>query len=369
MAQLKQSDINHLLGVGGVAGECETQDHLRDELLRRIQHSLDAPSGIFFRFSKERTRSQFFDGFYRGLPDDGPEAWANGYRQHDPFVAGFFEQLEAGGQPVVVSNHMVRVRDFERSEFYCDFLKPQDVYHVLVAGTLRNGRPTGILGLHRPRGAPAFSENDVLKMNLLLPHLNAAVEHVSVSQLVQKQRSAIDLLADDLAHPAVLMLDEKFSAVFANKQALHALGQESRNTLNPGDLPPEIGRACGMLCANGLDAECLEFEFELFGVVMHAKARLARAGRPSQGFLISFGSQKCSGISQAMADEFGLSGRQLEIVELVSMGLTNAEIAYKLDISVRTVENHLRAIYGKVRVRNRTTLVSKLSHGAPRRPT
>jgi DNA-binding CsgD family transcriptional regulator len=46
----------------------------------------------------------------------------------------------------------------------------------------------------------------------------------------------------------------------------------------------------------------------------------------------------------------GLSGRELEIVRLVSQGLTDRQIAAELRISPRTVDGHLRRIFGKVGV-------------------
>jgi DNA-binding CsgD family transcriptional regulator len=52
-----------------------------------------------------------------------------------------------------------------------------------------------------------------------------------------------------------------------------------------------------------------------------------------------------------------LSDRELQIVELVAAGLTNQEIAEKLEISKRTVDNHISNILTKTATGNRVALV------------
>jgi DNA-binding CsgD family transcriptional regulator/tetratricopeptide (TPR) repeat protein len=53
------------------------------------------------------------------------------------------------------------------------------------------------------------------------------------------------------------------------------------------------------------------------------------------------------------ANPAGLTERQLAVLELVSEGLTNAEIADRLVVSVRTVDHHVAAVLGKLGVRSR----------------
>jgi len=54
-----------------------------------------------------------------------------------------------------------------------------------------------------------------------------------------------------------------------------------------------------------------------------------------------------------------LSSREREILELVSKGYTNKEIADVLSIAFQTVHTHVRNIYGKLHVRSRTEAVAK----------
>ncbi|MEB3353025.1 MAG: helix-turn-helix transcriptional regulator [Cyanobacteriota bacterium] len=53
-----------------------------------------------------------------------------------------------------------------------------------------------------------------------------------------------------------------------------------------------------------------------------------------------------------------LSGREIEIIELVAEGLTNQEIAERLTISKRTVDNHVSNIFTKTGAKNRVALLN-----------
>ncbi len=53
-----------------------------------------------------------------------------------------------------------------------------------------------------------------------------------------------------------------------------------------------------------------------------------------------------------------LSDREIEVLRLIALGLTNTEIAERLVVSVRTVESHRSHIQTKLGVRSRAKLVS-----------
>jgi DNA-binding NarL/FixJ family response regulator len=52
-----------------------------------------------------------------------------------------------------------------------------------------------------------------------------------------------------------------------------------------------------------------------------------------------------------------LTDREREVLSLLARGLTNKDIAQSLFLSVRTIEAHLRNIYGKLDVNSRTEAV------------
>ena len=96
---------------------------------------------------------------------------------------------------------------------------------------------------------------------------------------------------------------------------------------------------------------------------LHAlRRRCACATRPSA----SCGASATASCARATATGGGpLTAREREIAELVAAGRTNREVAEQLVAQHRTVEAHLRSIYGKLDVRSRIELAHALRRVTP----
>jgi len=79
----------------------------------------------------------------------------------------------------------------------------------------------------------------------------------------------------------------------------------------------------------------------MVALVLRRLAALAADGRPAQ-------------------PAARLTSRELEIVELIDVGLSNKEIAARLSIGVSTVKNHVHHILEKLRVRRRAEAAARL---------
>jgi DNA-binding NarL/FixJ family response regulator len=58
------------------------------------------------------------------------------------------------------------------------------------------------------------------------------------------------------------------------------------------------------------------------------------------------------------ANRFGLTSRQLEILQLLAEGCTNGEIAERMSITPKTAEHHVSAVLAKLDVASRRAAAS-----------
>lgn len=75
--------------------------------------------------------------------------------------------------------------------------------------------------------------------------------------------------------------------------------------------------------------------------------------------LAAFGPRQGQGATATTTLVEALSGREMEVLRLLAAGLTSKEIASCLVITVGTVKNHLKSIYGKLQVHTRLQAVQR----------
>jgi DNA-binding CsgD family transcriptional regulator len=66
-----------------------------------------------------------------------------------------------------------------------------------------------------------------------------------------------------------------------------------------------------------------------------------------------------------ISEQFNLTQRERETVELLLKGLTSKEIATRMEISVNTVKAFLRLVMVKMKVSNRSGIAGKVAASRP----
>jgi DNA-binding NarL/FixJ family response regulator len=134
--------------------------------------------------------------------------------------------------------------------------------------------------------------------------------------------------------------------------------------------------AAGCAAGDGAALDAVSAEFETLELPVHAAEAAAQAAaahdqagrsRPAQAARTRAWTlaQRCQGartpalVNLLLPD---LTGRQREIAGLATAGLTNREIADRLTLSMRTVANHLGAVYERLGINDRAALAEILNY-------
>jgi DNA-binding CsgD family transcriptional regulator len=191
-------------------------------------------------------------------------------------------------------------------------------------------------------------------------HTSSAVEQLSAAAEVAVslgQRVYELIILDDLLRLGengvanrILLLADCVDGEWAQAIKAHATAVISGGT---GDLEL-AGEAFGAM-------GCALVAAELWAKVSEARlregfrSRAAAAGARSAKFVALCEGARTEPLAWAV-DRGTLSRREREIATLAAAGASNAHIAGRLSISVRTVESHLYAAYGKLGVADRSQL-------------
>jgi DNA-binding NarL/FixJ family response regulator len=112
-----------------------------------------------------------------------------------------------------------------------------------------------------------------------------------------------------------------------------------------------------------LGAWLLAAEASTAAAGLHRAAGLTRRAsaltRKAEEFTAMCGEVRTPGLSGGPEAE-RLTRRELEVAGLAASGASNKEIAARLYLSARTVENHLQSIYAKLGVTSRDKLAETL---------
>lgn len=131
--------------------------------------------------------------------------------------------------------------------------------------------------------------------------------------------------------------------------------------------------AGAVMCDSGDGFETATDQFEAMGAWMlaaetavEAAARHSRRGLRSRAHAAEMRARELlthtdgprTPLLERLGSQLPLSRREHEVARLTARGLTSKEVADRLSVSVRTVETHLHAIYGKLGIRGRRELAS-----------
>jgi len=328
-----------------------TSRALRLELLKRLQTVIPFD---FVYFSTTDPATQLLTS---SVMIEEPPPWAMAVFVENEFLQddfNNFNQMLRSHQSVGLLSSATQ-HDLARSHRYRELLAPMALGDELRAIFVANAACWGTLCLDRAQGSSPFTAAEAAYLAQLAPHIADGLRKA--------------LLLDDTGAvtvpdgPGVLILAADLSVVTMTSNAEYWL-RELAETEPRGlaALPLTVHSVVAGLFAveRGLAPSSLTPKARLRTrsgpwLILYA-SRLVGTGQISVIFELAQPMETASLVMQA----YDLTPREGEITRCVLLGWSTAEIAAKLTISPNTVQDHLKAIFGKVDVSSRGELAGRI---------
>jgi DNA-binding CsgD family transcriptional regulator len=378
MVALTGEDYRDVLNLVYLANHCEGMERFGNVLSAPLSKMFRAECTTFHvlqrddssRVKMAESRSFLFDGdCFKEEDKLYSKLYNDYYYQYSPLL----NEALSSSKTVLKTGESISFKDWERSALYNDMIRPQHLYNELFLALRWKNNMRGMITLWRSKKQPDFSDSDVLRCELLTPHLAVALRNTGIISRIYTGQQHL-LSSDAFNTEGVLLLDQKLRPFYLNTKAReicqYLLGNMAGDALNlEGEdfpVPSYIIKDC---------SELLHMVKVTDEPVLWPKERviITKSGRK---FLI-----ECSLVWKAnqthsvpnfmvairdLADavtletavraRYSLSKRELEIIYYIIAGMSYNEIADKLCISKLTVHTHVKNIYRKTRAKNRIEL-------------
>jgi DNA-binding CsgD family transcriptional regulator len=353
---------------------CSCFEELGSDLLGAVARALRAETGVIFEvFDDDRTLRLGRSAHHAIAPAVLQEYYRRDFIRLDPVYMHGIRSRAANGAPrqrieIVHVREMVDDAQFDASYYYTEFLHPVRIYDVLALVL----RPTNrddqsfVFGFHRPRSSAPFSPMELAHAMQLAPSLQACCRNFVLTERLRRNEEIVDALLRATGDVGFAILDGAGDLVYANPRAAQYIGY-------PGSLPEarrsRVHAWCAELCeqARSLRAPtgAISAQLPALGGRTLQGSQVATAKRfqtidGGERFVLTLRPSGVDGALTATAARCHLSPRETEIVVLISSGLTNKQIAGRLQLSTRTIENHLRSIFRKAGAHSRTQLLHRM---------
>lgn len=214
-----------------------------------------------------------------------------------------------------------------------------------------------------------------LEPDVLLAQAWVAAAEGSVSEAVALARQAAQVAASQ-HKPAMEVVALHTAVCFGDRTVANRLAQLATQVDGPR-APAAAAHAAALAADDGAALHAASVQLEQMGALLLAADAAAQAaavhtsqGRRGSAHAASTRAHRlaqacegaCTPALAALAAPLPLTHREREIVTLAAGGLSNREIAQRLVVSVRTVENHLYRACAKLGASDRAELAALL-HG------
>lgn len=226
--------------------------------------------------------------------------------------------------------------------------------HSLEAPVMVSGMLYGTINFARPDGRPEFSDADLVSARVAGEQLGLATERALRYESTGHRTTLLEHALDKVPQ-ALVVTDLDAEVIFRNRAARNA--QQSYSIRSTQQIAHSIDEAMAEFRSLGKRLRTASLVDAATGRRIIVRSyRLP--DRDDAALTLVFDCEPERDKSLPAWDV--LSKREQEIVELVSQGLTNKEIAERAFVTENTVKQHLKRVFTKTDVRNRAELMQRV---------
>jgi DNA-binding CsgD family transcriptional regulator len=327
---------------------------LRREAMRRLRRILPVDS---YWFATADPSTLLFTG---SVVDAIPE------RATPLFVANEFLQDDvnkwtalAAARPPVNSLYLATKGRLADSPRYRDICVPLGFGDELRAALHTGSACWGFMCLHRERNGSNFTLAEAALLTGLVAQLGQGLRAALLFDRAQNTNDGegpgLLLLAEDLSLMAATPAGERWLSEIADTPTRREL---------PDVIYATVARLVALECNRGVPRDVaprarVQTKSGQW-LVIHA-SRMSGRGAPGETAVILEPARPAE-VAPLLLQACGLTQREAEVAQLVLRGLDTADIASTLSISDLTVQQHLKAVFGKTGVSSRRQLVAHVFH-------
>jgi DNA-binding CsgD family transcriptional regulator len=322
---------------------------LLPSLLEAVRGVVPAAHAAFFYCDESGNMQNIYAE--RLLP---PSVMAQYYEKHfaigeGSFKAAYLKRVAARNP---ISKHTLSKAEVE-SAYYKEILSKLDVHHILYAIVRTSTQAIGQLSLYRNQREPEFSAEDEKSLGDVLRYLNMVfASPVTLSSPTDTAETAEE---------AVAVLDLSGNILFADPNWDRLIRLARGDEISPKRAAAEMASTpkfiSSILEAIRNSPKALHSTQTMWGRFRFRSHHLndRNGSNPVSALLVSRYAPESVRIAEGAA-AMGLSPQQREVALLIASGFRNLEIAEHLGVSINTANYHVKTVFSKLKVTERSAV-------------
>lgn len=339
-------------------------EHFRKQVLISLSQLFGYHKSIFWLADKH---GNLYDPFVFNVKDSVINDYVDHFAQLD--VLHPQKNFDMFSKSNVLRIHdIMSFDDYEKNEYYSQFMRKHGEYDEMGVCFLEGKKLLGAIGFSRSKHEKRFHSDDIKRLSVISKQISKTLVNNSLLEDIDYQKKLFEVHSN-MSSIGMIVIDAPSHIRYVNPAARDIC---SELTPKSGRKNPVEYFAEHFLAANYPNWQTGLVTTILLPSLQEVTVHVSSVPANKSVFDIKQYIVYLIPTNQSMSQSFAkdnmqceLTSKEREVFRFVQKGLTNSEIASEMFISVNTVKSHLKNIYKKMNVRNRTSLCNKI-HDAMR---